>query len=70
MIACFLLSMSDSPIEVALVDAEDVDEESENQLDFFLLLEAAEEAAGVAVPLVEDSLCRCWSRIWSSPIAK
>lgn len=65
MIACFLVSMSDSPIEEALVDAEELQEESENQPDLFLLSELAEEAEDVdgTVPLEEASLCRCCCRI-------
>lgn len=69
MISRFLVSISESPIEVALVDAEEVEEESENQPDFFFLLVEASDVADAA-PLEEASLCRCCSRIWSSPIAK
>ena len=68
MIARFLVSRSDSADEAALVEADQDDEESENQPDFFLPAELSD--AGDAVPLDDASLCRCCSRIWPSPIAK
>lgn len=72
MTARFLASMSDPPIEVALVEFEELEDESENQLDLFLPLEPLDEAIedGVADPLEDASLCRCCSRIWSSPMVR
>lgn len=72
MIACFLASMSTPPIDVALVEAEELEEESENQPDLFLPPELVDEESedGVVAPLADDSLCRCCSRIWSSPIER
>ena len=76
MMACFRLSISESTTDEASVEAKELEEESENQLDFFLLLllELADEPGvdgdGEPDALEEASLCRCCSRIWSSPIAK
>lgn len=72
MMLCFVDSMSESGSEDALVEPVELEDESENQPDFFLLPELDDhvEASDAVDPLADASLSRCWSRIWSSPIAK
>lgn len=52
------------------MEADEADEESENQPDLFFPVFVEAELDDAVDSLGAASLCRCCSRIWSSPIAK